>query len=524
MPEPSPVLSVTSDFEVTWRDLDDAQYSWLLDDAHYDRPMPPMAQEIFAAIMWGQGRRTAAINGYGYALNQGPTLPGPELEGRDVFQVWRDEYFPRIKDGCAVIRSRDYASMSAAEITAALPAIFTEVSELHLLTMTVVQPFLAPAMALLEFCDAHLGEDAGMLAATALQETRNETSAAALALGELAELARSSPELAAIVRTGRLDGFETVPGGPEFKQRLHAFLDAYGWRAERWSAIEQPTWAESPRVALMLIARFMDEPASSPTSALLGDGEAKRLAEARIEVRLTPDKLPQFRALIQRCRAHVPMSEERSYCQLLLWGSLRVPVVELGRRLLADGVIDDANDVAYLSTDEAAAGAADATLRLQQAVSERKRQIEAWQKLTPPLHVGKPAAARTLNTAQKLFVKHFRGPDERILQDGRVIRGLAASQGVVTGTARVIRDLQDAERLGPGEVLVCGVTSAPWTPLFAIAGAVVTDAGGILAHSAICAREYGIAAVVGTSVGTRMIPDGALVTVDGTAGTVTIED
>jgi pyruvate,water dikinase len=201
-----------------------------------------------------------------------------------------------------------------------------------------------------------------------------------------------------------------------------------------------------------------------------------------------------------------------------------VPVVELGGRLLAAGVIDDANDVAYLSTDEAAAAAADTGLRLQEAVSERKQDIEAWQKLTPPLHVGKPAAARTLNQAQKLFVKHFRGPDERILQEGRVIRGLAASQGIVKATARVIRDLQDAERLGPGEVLVCGVTSAPWTPLFAIAGAVVTDAGGILAHSAICAREYGIAAVVGTSVGTRVIPDGATVTVDGTAGTVTIED
>ncbi len=186
-------------------------------------------------------------------------------------------------------------------------------------------------------------------------------------------------------------------------------------------------------------------------------------------------------------------------------------------------MLDSPDDVAYLSTDEAAKAAALGDLRLQDTVSSRKQAIDAWLKLTPPLHVGVPAAARSLRPAQRLFVKHFRGPDERVLQEGRVLRGLAASQGVVRGTARVIRDLSDADRLGTGEVLVCGVTSAPWTPLFAIAGAVVTDAGGILAHSAICAREYGIAAVVGTSMGTRMIPDGATVTVDGTAGTVTIE-
>ena len=523
MAEPSAVLAVTKAFEVTWRDPEDAEYSWLLDDAHYDRPMPPMAREVFSAIMAGQGRRTAFLHGYGYALNRGPTLPGPELEGKDVFQVWREAYLPRVKDGCEAIRSRDYGSMSTQELAATLPAIFTEAAELHLLTMTVVQPFLAPAMALIEFCDAYLGEEGGMLAATTLQDTHNETSAAAMALGELAQVAGRSPALASLVRSGSLTGWEGVDGGHEFKERLDDFLDVYGWRAERWSAIHVPTWAENPRVALMLIARFMDNPSASPASILQQDGSSKHVAEARIEERLAPERRPVFRELIQRCRAHVPMSEERSFCQLLIWGSLRVPVIALGQRMAARGTIDDANDVAYLSTDEALAAATDDTGRLQEMVAGRKREIEAWQSLTPPLHVGKPAASRTLNTAQKLFIKHFRGPDERLVQEGLIVRGLAASQGVVKARARVVRDLADAGRLEPGDVLVCGVTSAPWTPLFAIAGAVVTDAGGILAHSAICAREYGIAAVVGTSVGTRVIPDGALITVDGNAGIVTIE-
>jgi pyruvate,water dikinase len=70
---------------------------------------------------------------------------------------------------------------------------------------------------------------------------------------------------------------------------------------------------------------------------------------------------------------------------------------------------------------------------------------------------------------------------------------------------------------------VCTTTAPPWTPLFAIAAAVVTDSGGVLSHSAICAREYAIPCVVATQVATQVIHDGALITVDGTNGVVILE-
>ena len=107
--------------------------------------------------------------------------------------------------------------------------------------------------------------------------------------------------------------------------------------------------------------------------------------------------------------------------------------------------------------------------------------------------------------------------------DSRIVKGVAASKGVVTATARVIMGLDDADRLQAGDVLVCSSTAPPWTPMFAIASAVVTDSGGILSHSAIAAREYGIPAVVGAQVATQRIPDGATVTVDGERGIVRIE-
>jgi rifampicin phosphotransferase len=103
-----------------------------------------------------------------------------------------------------------------------------------------------------------------------------------------------------------------------------------------------------------------------------------------------------------------------------------------------------------------------------------------------------------------------------------IVRGAAGSAGRVTGVARVVRSLAEADALARGEILVAETTAPAWTPLFGIAAAVVTDTGGILSHSAVVAREYGIPAVVGAAGVMRVIADGDLVEVDGDAGVVRI--
>jgi pyruvate,water dikinase len=106
---------------------------------------------------------------------------------------------------------------------------------------------------------------------------------------------------------------------------------------------------------------------------------------------------------------------------------------------------------------------------------------------------------------------------------GNVIKGLGASPGKVTATARVLFSPEDFGKLKQGDVLVAVTTTPAWTPLFTLASAVVTDIGGPLSHSSIVAREYGIPAVLATGGATRRIRDGQTVTVDGGAGTVTLD-
>ncbi|MER7500802.1 PEP/pyruvate-binding domain-containing protein [Nonomuraea pusilla] len=101
------------------------------------------------------------------------------------------------------------------------------------------------------------------------------------------------------------------------------------------------------------------------------------------------------------------------------------------------------------------------------------------------------------------------------------LTGTPGSHGTVTGTARIVRGPRDFARVRPGDVLVCPFTDPAWTPLLRIAGGVVTETGGVLSHAAIVAREHAIPAVLGIPNATGRLRDDTVVTVDGTAGTVT---
>jgi phosphoenolpyruvate synthase/pyruvate phosphate dikinase len=67
---------------------------------------------------------------------------------------------------------------------------------------------------------------------------------------------------------------------------------------------------------------------------------------------------------------------------------------------------------------------------------------------------------------------------------------------------------------------VCPASNPSWVPVFAIAGGLVTNTGGVLAHAAVVAREFGLPAVVGVTSATTLIADGREIEIDGTAGTV----
>jgi phosphohistidine swiveling domain-containing protein len=184
---------------------------------------------------------------------------------------------------------------------------------------------------------------------------------------------------------------------------------------------------------------------------------------------------------------------------------------ELGRRLVAAGVIDDVRDVYHLRFEELEeitddGGALPASVRqryrpLVLARAARRRELEGI-----PL----------LDTA--LLFRNSRSAP------GVLVSGTPASRGRAEGPVRIIRGPDEFGRLRSSDILVCPYTNPSWTPLFQRAAAVVVDMGGLGSHAAIVAREYGIPAVMGTGTGTGVLAEGQRVVVDGSAGTVVAAD
>ncbi len=101
-----------------------------------------------------------------------------------------------------------------------------------------------------------------------------------------------------------------------------------------------------------------------------------------------------------------------------------------------------------------------------------------------------------------------------------VVRGLGAAPGMASGVARLLGSMDEAAKLGAGDVLVTHMTAPDWVPLMRKAAAIVTDSGGMTCHAAIVSRELGIPCVVGTGDATSKLRDGELITVNATEGTV----
>lgn len=517
------VSNFTSEFTVSWHDPADAEHTWFYDRMHAPEPMMPAATEFWDRMYQRyMGCRVVAVNGYAFSTQPTPPPPTPEILERGVMDVWTNDYLPEIKSYCDRLRAEDYDGMALAQLGDAMDVIMSDAAHAFGFTMKPISGFMGPTFGFVGFLESELGPEAPQFAATMLQGFENGTAAAGAGLSALADEAAVRPAVANALRRGQFDGLEHLEGGSAFLDRLRAYLDEFGWRVDSWGIIEKPTWAENPRMPLMLIGHYISDPQRSPRAAIQRSIAQREEAIRQVEAKIAADKLPAFRSMLSAVQAHVPVSEGRALWQLIVIGSLRVPFLALGRKLVAVGALARPEQVFLFTTSELAAIAQHPSPAAGATANEREADYVRYRTLTPPPFLGVPPDVGAMPPEIAPLMTLFFGIAAPNVA-GAEIKGQAASKGVVRATARVITDLNDAERLKPGDVLVCTTTAPPWTPLFAIAAAVVTDAGGVLSHSAICAREYAIPCVVATQVATHAIPDGATVTVDGTNGIVRIE-
>jgi pyruvate,water dikinase len=201
---------------------------------------------------------------------------------------------------------------------------------------------------------------------------------------------------------------------------------------------------------------------------------------------------------------------------------LRMVLVGIGDRLVEEGVIDDREDTVFLLYNELRQLLGDPTaFEAKSLVSHRRDERELAFEIRPPAWVGTATQAGLDFPYLGLwgFPEKFTRPAPTTAGE---VRGLAASPGVVEGLARHVRSLEEFDQVRVGEILVCQMTNPAWVVLFTKIAGLVTDAGGAASHPAVVSREFGIPAVVGTSVATQRIKTGDRVRVNGSTGIVEV--
>ncbi|MEA0682121.1 phosphoenolpyruvate synthase [Xanthomonas campestris] len=120
----------------------------------------------------------------------------------------------------------------------------------------------------------------------------------------------------------------------------------------------------------------------------------------------------------------------------------------------------------------------------------------------------RPETVKSRSHATQIERFSLEAKDAKILVEGRAVGAKIGS-----GVARVVRSLEDMNRVQAGDVLIADMTDPDWEPVMKRASAIVTNRGGRTCHAAIIARELGVPAVVGSGNATDVISDGQEVTV-----------
>lgn len=525
---------------------------WQWDQLHCPRPLTVLEHEVLhASTGWGFSKAiaelgsairavTRSVNSYAYLSGQPLDLDGEDPQTRaaryrknvDALLVvlgerWEKEWLPKVIDSVNRRVRQDYGAMTDADLLRTWDEMCEEVRDRWYIHGLLLYGFFGAG----QFADLYkevTGAVDEKLGYEALQGFDTMASRSARGLWQLSRTVRSNAELRRMFEASNpseiVSQLDASDAGRAFMRQFSAYLDEYGWRADSVYELTHPSWREDPRIAINAIQGYLTMEDDHGPDAQLQSAIRRReqlLADARAKIGNDAATLQRFNAAYEAISCFTPMVEDHNHWIDQMGDiSMRYPALEFGRRCVARGVLASPEDIFHLERAdivEAMNG-----VDKQPLASRRKADLERFARVVPPPFIGPPPPPSD-DPVVDVIVRFFGLPVEPNA-DARVINGVAASPGTVTGKAKVVRSLAEASKLQAGDVLVCEMTLPPWTPLFSTASAVVADTGGILSHCAIVAREMRIPCVVGTMTGTRAIKDGQTITVDGSRGMVRIED
>lgn len=528
---------IAPDFDVAW-DTSDAQLQWEWDDMHWPNPLSPLAMDFGLLILAGINAsyvrfgapfnlRARFVAGYAYmAMDYG--VPDDEVKGAfdrvwdahrafapDNARYWRDEAMPALRAIYAFVDGIDVDGLAGSELADTWHAAWDRIAEAWRIHFVAIRGAYRASEDLSDFYERLTPGAPPGEAMTLIQGGNDILQDVEAGIELLVDRMTADARLAERLDRRPLPTLDEIEAiAPERAAEVRRFLAEHGHLGQAFDDLALPSWEAEPAMLLAELAKRLADPPErhARRRSKLRRDAARLLAAARERVTDLPDERAELERRFLLASEIGPLTEVHNYwIDRMSQAKLRTLALRVGRRLVREGSIADPADALYLHRDEIA----DLLRRpadRSAIVAERRAEQARQRTLKPPSKLGREEPDFGLTS-------RFDVPREEA-GDAEELKGTGASAGVVRGPARVALGAEDFERIHRGDIIVCPSSNPSWVPVFAIAGGLVTNTGGVLAHAAVVAREFGLPAVVGVAGATQKIADGRTVEIDGTAGTV----
>lgn len=528
--------------------------SWSIDVAHFPRPVSRFQTEIHplgitrgfldCARRYGLLIDTLDfrfVNGFAYSS----VVPAPHEEVPDRFKAaegvfrdklwradlehWDSEVKPasiETHHALLAVIPEDLSDEDLIDYVERCRENLERMVEQHhtfnLAAMLPVGDFMAHVM---QWSDVPMGE---VLALT--RGAAPESAGIFEEIDELAEAIRQSPSARESLASDEdgatiLDRLLKAPDG--VGDATKAYLGVVGDRLLNSLDTGQPRAIEVPDALVARIRLAVD--GAEQEAAAVPEEEVSKLRDT-----IPAEHREMFDDLLAEARLMSRLRDERGfYSDVWAGGVMRRALLAAGARLVEKGRLERPEHLVEGSYSEiqdllrGTGGPSGSELAERARYRQNHRAEEAPAQLgdppspPPPLDGLPPDVRRVMLALGTAIASLGTGPETE--SGPEVLKGIGASPGTYTGTARVMSGPDDLARLKRGDVLVAAATTDSFNIVLPLIGAIVTNAGGLLSHAAIVGREYGIPSVVGTRKATDVIADGMRVTVNGTSGEVTFD-
>lgn len=563
MAESSEVLATffgDETFPVEWDSEEEKQLFWFYDDNHCPRPISPMYWSLNG--WWGPtldymyrrfgfplgkawiGKR---VNGYLYSAivpreAESAGMLGPyygwimPTYAANFLTWWNERYLPEILRNFEYIDTFPDEEASLQELMVFLEEAI-DIQERHfrlhwILNLAQFQSSMDLQAAVGEV----IGEVDPALVGRILISIKDRNWDSLEALWKLKEEVKADPELKTIFDSGDtamviVPELEKSEKGKAFLADVEAYCEEFGVKASLYPhEYVNKLWVEDPTPAIETVKGYLaaDYDFPSEFQRMVDDHHAAiDELKAMIPETATPEKREKLVTAIELATRMMPLTPDHHfYMDQGTFSRMRLVLLIIGRRMVQEGLLRDPEDIMFLEYDELRAYVGNpAGYDGQAIIKEARRAYDRAHRVRPRSWVGTVTHwamyEEPYHTLWGWPQRWEREQSGEAVVEG-VVQGLPAAAGVVEGIARVVTGPEHFNQVQSGDVLVCIMTNPAWVVLFSKIKGVVTDTGGVLAHTAVVAREFGIPGVVGTGDATYRIKTGDRIRVNGSTGIVEI--